>query len=416
MKSIEILYLSYTGMTEPLGRSQVLAYLQGLILKGPYKFTIVSFENPVFFAKDKDIIQQICLDAGIDWHPLPYTNKPPAIATLRRIRAIRKKVKQLHKEKQFSMVHCRSYRSALVGLWMKQKFGTRFIFDMRGFWVDERVDGGLWNLNNPVYKRLFQFFKKKERSFLQQADYTISLTENGKKEIDSWKIAKHPIPVSVIPCCVDLDLFNPGSIKKESQDQLRKQLGIKQDQFVLSYLGSLGTWYLLDEMLQFYRLLLKKQPDAVFLFITNESSTMIHKSASALDIEEDKIIIVSAKRQEVPLYLSLSNYSLFFIKPSFSKKASSPVKQGEIMALGIPVICNNNVGDTAEIVQKYKAGHVITALDEKGYHSVINNLETQSFDHTNIRKGAIEYFSLESGVEKYDEVYKKVLNISSIDN
>ncbi len=56
----------------------------------------------------------------------------------------------------FLLVHCRSYITALVGLWMKKKFGVKVIFDMRGFWADERVDGGLWDLKNPLFKFVYK--------------------------------------------------------------------------------------------------------------------------------------------------------------------------------------------------------------------------------------------------------------------
>ena len=40
----KVLYITYDGMTDPLGQSQVLPYLVGLSEKG-YKFTILSFEK-----------------------------------------------------------------------------------------------------------------------------------------------------------------------------------------------------------------------------------------------------------------------------------------------------------------------------------------------------------------------------------
>ncbi|MEI9956314.1 MAG: hypothetical protein WDM90_08440 [Ferruginibacter sp.] len=47
----------------------------------------------------------------------------------------------------------------------------------------------------------------------------------------------------------------------------------------------------------------------------------------------------------MPLLLSLSQFSVFFIKPCYSKQSSSPTKHGEIMAMGIPLITNSGVGD-----------------------------------------------------------------------
>ena len=62
---------------------------------------------------------------------------------------------------------------------------------------------------------------------------TISLTENGKKEIESWKIPNSS-PNKVIPCCTDENLFQTKNIidKKE-------ELGIKKNDFILSYVGSI---------------------------------------------------------------------------------------------------------------------------------------------------------------------------------
>ena len=34
---------------------------------------------------------------------------------------------------------------AEVGLSLNKKFGVKFLFDMRGFWADEKADGGAWN-------------------------------------------------------------------------------------------------------------------------------------------------------------------------------------------------------------------------------------------------------------------------------
>ena len=38
---------------------------------------------------------------------------------------------------------------ALIALGVKRVTGARFLFDMRGLWADERVDGGLWPGGRP---------------------------------------------------------------------------------------------------------------------------------------------------------------------------------------------------------------------------------------------------------------------------
>ncbi|MBK7291050.1 MAG: glycosyltransferase [Chitinophagaceae bacterium] len=161
----KVLYLSYDGMTDPLGQSQVLPYLTGLTKRG-YQFTLISFEKEERFIKNKSIIEKICSDNKINWHPLPYTSKPPIFSTIKDLRKLKSQVKKsfipyFH----FDIVHCRSYITALAGLWMKRKWGVKFVFDMRGFWADERVDGNIWKLNNPIFKLVYTLFQKERESF-----------------------------------------------------------------------------------------------------------------------------------------------------------------------------------------------------------------------------------------------------------
>ena len=136
-KSKNILYLSYDGMTDPLGQSQVLPYLIGLTKEG-FKFHIISFEKPTRFLEHKNHIQKICNDNNIIWHPNSYTQKSPLFTTIWDVYRMKKLAVKLNKKFNFHILHCRSYISALVGLGMKKRFGSKFLFDMRGFWVDQR--------------------------------------------------------------------------------------------------------------------------------------------------------------------------------------------------------------------------------------------------------------------------------------
>lgn len=405
--SNRVLYLSYDGMTDPLGQSQVLPYIIGLIQKG-YQFSLISFEKPDMFASAGKKIKALCKEHNIDWHPQLYTKKPPVLSTIKDVMAMQKIAEQLHKKQPFQIVHCRSYLSAIVGINLKKKYGVKMVFDMRGFWADERVDGGLWSLKNPLYKRIYQFFKKKEKQFLERADYTISLTHNAKNILHSWSaIAGQPVPVQVIPCCADLDLFNPQNVSREQVADKKNTLGITPSATVLSYIGSIGTWYMLQEMLQFFKANLAANPHLIFLIITKDDAQTILQEANNAGIASDKIIITGASRNEMPLYISLCDVSLFFIKPAFSKKASSPTKQGEIMAMGKPIICNTGVGDTDWVVKKYKAGALVENFTPENYLTAMK--AALHMDCSLLRQGATEYFSLTQGVEKYNEVYTTLL-------
>ena len=161
---MNVLYLSYDGLTDGLGRSQVLPYIFGLREPG-HTFTVVSFEKEVPFGKEENTIQKLVAEAGVKWVPLKYTPSPPVISTIYDVYQLRKTVEQLHNKTPFDIIHCRSYITSLAGLRMKRKHGVKFVFDMRAFYADERVDGKIWNLNNPIFKLVYDFFKRKEAEF-----------------------------------------------------------------------------------------------------------------------------------------------------------------------------------------------------------------------------------------------------------
>ncbi|HOZ30100.1 MAG TPA: glycosyltransferase family 4 protein [Bacteroidales bacterium] len=402
---LKVLYISYDGMTDPLGQSQVIPYLSYLSKKN-IEIHILSAEKSDLFIKGKEKISEILQLNDIIWHPTAYTKKPAVISTIMDIRKIIRMSSKLQKQYHFDIVHCRSYISAFAGLYLKQKYKVKFLFDMRGFYPDERVDGNLWPQSNPVYKLIYKYFKKKEKLFLSSADYIISLTY-AAKDIITDKFKYCTAPISVIPCCADLNHFDFHKINKFKISELRDETGISETDFVLSYLGSIGTWYMIDEMLLFFKILKKHKQNVKFLIITKDIPDIIYQSARKLDISIEDIIIKASERSSVPELLSLSNVSVFFIKPVFSKKASSPTKLAELLGMGIPVICNSTVGDIDKFVPDFNLGLLVNQMDETDFERVILQIDDLAkTDSEILRAVAEEHFSVDKGAEQYFSVYK----------
>jgi glycosyltransferase involved in cell wall biosynthesis len=403
----KVLYISYDGMTDPLGQSQVIPYLQGLSRFG-YQITLLSFEKKTRFEKQSADIRGILDAAGIRWESHFFTKRPPFLSKVYDVWRLKKFAKRLYKKEKFDFTHCRSYVSASAGLELSRRFNVPFLFDMRGFWVDERVDNGQWDLGNPFFRFFYKRYKKKEKAYLKEARHIISLTWKGKEElVNVYGIAADKI--TVIPCCVDLAHFNYNNNNSNDIRDKKKQLNIRPDDTVISYLGSLGGWYLVREMLDFFAELKKKIPGAKFLFITQDMPKMIFDAAAESGVSEKDIIVQPALRREVPFYLALSDRSIFFIKNAYSKRASSPTKQGEIMAMGIPLICND-IGDTGKIVEASNSGSLVDSFTGTEYDRVISLLEPlNKINRVQIRAAAFEYFDLEKGITKYFDVYKLML-------
>ncbi len=399
------LYLSYDGMTDQLGQSQVIPYLNGLREKG-YEFTILSFEKKDAFNKNSETIKDLLEKSKINWIPLTYSKSPPIFSTIYDYCCMVNTALKFCKAQKVDLIHCRSYISALAGLHIKKKIDIKYIFDMRGFWADERVDGKIWNLKNPVYATIYHYFKRKEKILLSNADQIISLTVKAREIIEGWKVKNLP-PITVIPCCADTHHFDPKLIEPHKLASLRLHLGISENNLTIGYLGAIGTWYMLDEMLDFFKVLFQSNSNARFLFVSNESPTVILEAVLKKGIPSDSIIITSAKRAEVPLYISLMNLSIFFIKPAFSKKASSPTKMAELLSMGVPIICNSGIGDDDIVVEATGVGLLCHEMNIDNYIAIIPQINDLLLKNkSDLRKVAIENYSLEIGIQRYEKVYK----------
>ncbi len=402
-----VLYVSYDGMTDSLGQSQVIPYLT-VLSKNGYDIHILSAEKPEAYAKRKNFIAKLLSDNNIQWHPIPYTKKPPIVSTIKDVFRMKKEAKRLHKQFNFSIIHCRSYISAFVGVYLKRKYGCKFIFDMRGFYADERVDGKLWNRSNPAYNAVYKYFKRKEKLFFTKADHTISLTYAGRDIIHTLPGLEN-IPIEVIPCCADTDLFDFHKVDTEKVAELRKKLGIAENDFVVTYLGSIGTWYMADEMMRFFKTLKNSKPNAKFLFISRDNPQIIHSLCDKYGINRNDTIVEPANREDVPLMIATGNISLFFIKPVFSKKASSPTKLAELLGMGMPVVCNGNVGDLDKFMQDTPFGLITTEFDDRSLENLVSRIDSlQNLDKEYLRKISLDLFSLKIGAERYLKVYEGV--------
>src|SRR3954464_14080128 len=71
-----VFYVSYDGVEEPLGRSQVLGYLKGLA--STYDITLISFEKS---AESRRSLRDELAESAIEWRRLRYHHRPPVLST-----------------------------------------------------------------------------------------------------------------------------------------------------------------------------------------------------------------------------------------------------------------------------------------------------------------------------------------------
>jgi glycosyltransferase involved in cell wall biosynthesis len=396
----KVLYLSYDGMTDPLGESQVVAYLKRLSRIG-HHIHLVSYEKPE--AQDgKGRIKEILESSKVKWHPLDYSKKPPVLSTVRDIRKGKSLVEKLIKEEGIQIVHCRGYITAMIGLWAKQKWpSVKFIFDMRGWWPDEKVDGGEWG---SLYKPVYNYFKGKEKQFFEHSDKVVSLTYVGKNEIvDKFKIKADK--VGVIPTCVDFDVFTEYDPK--SRTDVRKSLNLNESDFVLLYSGSIGGNYPVRELISLFKKVHELSSNAKLVIVTRANRNEIIEAFQAAGVDQNLIRVFASTYQEVGQFLMAADVGLIFYKINYSVIGRSPTKLGEYWASGIPVLAKKGIGDVEMLLTKYKKSGICSDFDTE-LESNLTELKSKATP-SELRSNAKDYFRIEKGVEFYSQMYTGLL-------
>lgn len=393
----KVLYISYDGMLEPLGQSQVIAYLERLATD--YAIHLVSYEKPADRARaDKVTAVRARLDAAeIVWYPLTYHKTPTLPATLFDIAQGTVVALWLATRHNVGLVHARSYIPALIGWVVKLLTGAKLLFDMRGLWADERTDGGIW----PEGGGIFRAVKRLEKTLLLGADHVVTLTHASKQVIENFPYLRETdhAPIRVIPTCADLDRFTPSEAGKDPS-------------FTLGYLGSIGTWYMFDEVLACFKLLRERRPDARLLVVNRNEQDLVRRMAAEAGLPEDCIEITVAEHAEVPAQVRRMSAGAAIIKPVFSKIASAPTKLAEYLGCGVPCLGNVGVGDMELILETEGAGVALREFTPAERSRAVDRmLELASDPATaaHCRAVALRHFSVEDGAEDYRKIYRELL-------
>ncbi len=343
-----LLFVSYDGVLGGPGRSQVLPYLRGYRAAG-WSVHLLSYEKPHLLAEEgtRAGVEGELASAGVRWTVLPW-RRSMARDLLSGLAA----VKRIVEAERPAVLHARSYVPALLCHRAGRRHGARLLFDMRGLWPDERVDGGLWSRRHP----LFLLWKRLERTLLRKADGVVVLSNAGERLLRDEGLLPAATPSAVIPCGADLDRFRPGG---EPPADLRPFLGKR----TYAFLGATGTWYLLPEMLDFAAAAVAADADARLLFLTEDPGGAVGEGLAARGVAADRSLVRRVPHAEVPRWIAPSAAGVFFIRSCRSKRASCPTKLGEFLACGVPVVVSSGVGDMDGIVGGGGVGVVVDGFD-----------------------------------------------------
>lgn len=390
-----ILYISQDGLLDPLGQSQIYPYVEGLS-KNYFFFicTSESLENSIKINLFKKKINK-----NIDWKFNIIKKKSGKINRIIEILLLYFLAIRILFTKKISIIHCRSYLPMPICVLVKLFTNKKIIFDTRGSWFDERVDGGMLKQKGLDYF-IFKILKRLEAIFFKCSDYLIFLTENSLNKINPKFIKNKKF--EIIPCACDFKHFK--ILDKKEKDKIKNQMSLS-NKFIISYIGSLGSWYQIEKIISFFSQFKNMHKESYLLILT---CSLIEKQISKFPNNlYDSFCFLSCSREDMPKIIGISDLTLSFIKSSFSKFFSSPTKVGESFACGVPVLSTANIGDLDAHIKSFNLGYI---LNDKNF---VSNFEFEcliqrKINSKQIRQNSYHIYSLDIALSKYNRIYQSL--------
>jgi glycosyltransferase involved in cell wall biosynthesis len=396
---VPTLYLSRTGLVEPLAQSQVLPYLKGL--SEQYRITLITEERSIDWASTAKAqqLRAVCADYGIVWVPLGVSRGPRAWATVCYVFRIISVVYRLRGRESLSLIHARSYIPAAVGAFLGRRLNIPLVFDMRALWPEELITSGRLQRGSFLHRLLARL----ERYCLDRASSIITLTNASLAYLHGKYAAEvSGKPVRVIPTCVDLERITPGAGKAAAS----------------TVHGCIGTvlsgWFRLDWLSAWIHHVADSDDRAVFEVVTRDDHASVRQSIDPRNHLGKRLRVTSCSPEEVPSIVCGHSLSvMFYAGGEVSELGRSPTRLAEVLACGVPVVGNRGVGDVADIILSERVGVLLEGVEPRHLESALQALEQLMAEpglKDRCRAVAVKLFSLTSGVAAYEEAYAEVLS------
>lgn len=394
----KILYLTRNGLLEPLGQSQIMAYLRGL--SRDYRIILITREKDEDWTNDQAVARgrAECEALGIDWRPSPFRPKPRYLGPARDIVAMTRDVIRAVRREGVRLIHARSYIPAAVAWVVWRLTGTPFIFDLRAFWTEELITAGRLRRGSLLHRVI----STAERICLRDAAAVVSVTHAGVDYLrERWPRELARPRVVVIPTCADLDRFAPPASPKEGPR-------------VYGCIGTvLSGWFRIDWLAAWCEAAAQHDPCAQFEVLTRDDPALVRAAVDPHGRLGKKLSIGVKRQWEMPDAIRGHDLSLmFYAGDQVSELGRSPVRMAEVLGTGLPVVTNTGVGDVAKIVRDHRVGVLLEGPEREKVMRAMRELRDLFADPglaERCRKAAEAVFSLEGGTEAYRQLYRDVL-------
>jgi glycosyltransferase involved in cell wall biosynthesis len=305
-------------------------------------------------------------------------------------------VKDFKNENKDGILMPRSLITSLL-IYIAGKGNLEIAFDADGMKVEERIDFAGWNKNGIKVK----FFKKIEKWVISESKIVLVRSIKAKMFLlDKNPKLRHDKVFKVVNG-VDPEIFKP--IPATLRNDERAKMGVNENELLVLYAGTIAPQYCLNEMM-FWFDCLSNFKSAKFIILTTQQRVV--KESKWFDKLKDRIILKTVSSEEISLFLTCADVALAFRKATFSMQGVAPIKIGEYLLCGLPVIASLGIGDTEEELSQLKHSILVDESNEKELAASVDSFLARRTDgngypyQESIELGRINY-SLEKSIESY---------------
>jgi glycosyltransferase involved in cell wall biosynthesis len=399
-----VLYITYWGAAEPLGRSLVIPAVKRLAELGVV-CTLLTFEKSEDLAEDLDKQSELCRirdsleGCGVKWIPVRYHKRPRVPATVFDLAHGVCRGILVGLRSRPDVIHARTFVGGLIGLVLAPLLGARLIYHNEGFYPDEQVDGGVWKAGSLQHR----IARHLEKMLYRRADGIIALSDRGRDQIEHlWGVARKGTPVIVVPSCVDLSHFRAAQPGMPG-----RQGGLR-----LVYIGSVGGRYILDRIGRFSAIASEMAGEVHLKVLTRAEPDLVVSMLEASGLSPRDWSMAAVSRERMPEELSGQDAGLFFLAQGLSEHGCSPTKIGEYWAMGLPIVTTANVSDNDEIIRRERVGVIVNDHTDAEYRRAIDELNALLKEPdlaSRCRRAAEDHYALTPACERQVGLYRKLI-------
>ncbi|MEQ8238123.1 MAG: glycosyltransferase [Cyclobacteriaceae bacterium] len=354
---MKLLIITYWDYHDALIQTYTLPYVRLMLNQTSVnKVVLVTLQQ-----SDKTIQNP---DENIEVLPLRY-HRFGAAAVLKMVVNTLILIRKIRKE-NIKAIHCWCTTAGVYGLILKLCTGRRLIIDSFEPHAEPMLEAGVWQKNSLAFQILFLC----EKLQAKYANHLIACVASMKSYSEKkYGIMRHDMLWK--PACVDFEHFD---FAKRKNEDLLNQLGLA-DKIVCVYAGKFGGSYYGIEVFQFIKEAYAFFGDSFrFLLLSNHPKEEISTWMQELDIPAMVLIQTFVDHRVIPNYIGLGDFGLVPFIPVPSKRYGSPIKTGEYMAMGLPIVISDGISDDSALVSDHKIGYVLRNQNVEEYHRALESL------------------------------------------